>query len=302
MTFASCTGAQRKGYRSSKRILRLLATHHIFREVSPGVFANNRISSTLDKGKPSSVLFANRETRFGGSCGIAAFVEVLAEMGGKSANYLAESLRTPGLLPFNLAYNTTEPMFEWMERPENSYHVNRFAVAMEGTAAMEQEDAIFRGFDWGALPCESVIVDVGGGIGHVSLTIAKKYPHLRVVNQDFSSPIETSRVHWKEKFPEHLDRQMVEFQVHDFFNPQPVKNAAVFLLRHIMHDWPDDQAVLILKNLREAAQQETQLVVMEKVVPFASAGTLADSEMPQIRGTEGTVAETPLLPNWGAAV
>jgi hypothetical protein len=33
------------------RILRFLATHHIFREVSPDVFANNRISSILDTGK-----------------------------------------------------------------------------------------------------------------------------------------------------------------------------------------------------------------------------------------------------------
>ncbi|KAK7012982.1 hypothetical protein R3P38DRAFT_3207582 [Favolaschia claudopus] len=38
-----------------ERILRLLATHHIFREVSPGVFANNRISSTLDKGLSRTV-------------------------------------------------------------------------------------------------------------------------------------------------------------------------------------------------------------------------------------------------------
>src|SRR5438477_10152959 len=32
-------------------ILRLLATHHITREVAPNVFANNRISSMLDTGK-----------------------------------------------------------------------------------------------------------------------------------------------------------------------------------------------------------------------------------------------------------
>ena len=33
------------------RILRILATYHIFREISPDVFANNRISTMLDKGK-----------------------------------------------------------------------------------------------------------------------------------------------------------------------------------------------------------------------------------------------------------
>jgi hypothetical protein len=33
------------------RLLRYLAVHHIFREVSPDVFANNRLSSVLDTGK-----------------------------------------------------------------------------------------------------------------------------------------------------------------------------------------------------------------------------------------------------------
>ena len=35
----------------TERILRHLATHHIFREVSPGVFAHNILSSVLDTGK-----------------------------------------------------------------------------------------------------------------------------------------------------------------------------------------------------------------------------------------------------------
>ena len=39
------------------RVLRLLATHHIFREVSPDVFTNNRISSLLDTGKSVEELF-----------------------------------------------------------------------------------------------------------------------------------------------------------------------------------------------------------------------------------------------------
>ena len=35
----------------SARVLRILATNHIFKEVSPDVFANNRLSSALDTGK-----------------------------------------------------------------------------------------------------------------------------------------------------------------------------------------------------------------------------------------------------------
>lgn len=40
------------------RILRLLATNHIFAEVSPDVFANNRLSSVLDTGKSVEELLA----------------------------------------------------------------------------------------------------------------------------------------------------------------------------------------------------------------------------------------------------
>jgi hypothetical protein len=40
------------------RVLRYLATNHIFREVSPDVFANNRISSVLDTGKSVATIQA----------------------------------------------------------------------------------------------------------------------------------------------------------------------------------------------------------------------------------------------------
>jgi hypothetical protein len=40
------------------RILRLLATNHIFIEVSPDVFTNNRVSSALDTGKPVEELLS----------------------------------------------------------------------------------------------------------------------------------------------------------------------------------------------------------------------------------------------------
>jgi hypothetical protein len=63
-------------------------------------------------------------------------------------------------------------------------------------------------------------------------------------------------------FVEHLDKQMVKFQgvflpctpdmcttshrnmfcltVHAFLEPQPVKDAAVFFLRFILHNWADE--------------------------------------------------------------
>lgn len=42
------------------RVLRLLATHHIFKEVSPNVFAHSRMSLPLDTGKDAAA-FAKTE-------------------------------------------------------------------------------------------------------------------------------------------------------------------------------------------------------------------------------------------------
>ena len=40
------------------------------------------------------------------------------------------------------------------------------------------------GFPWEDLPKDSVVVDVGGGIGSMSVMLAQAFPHLRFVVQD----------------------------------------------------------------------------------------------------------------------
>nr|KAJ7278712.1 hypothetical protein C8J57DRAFT_1221550 [Mycena rebaudengoi] len=46
------------------RIMRLLATHYIYREVRPDTFVNNRLSVALDTGKPVAELLAQFVTAF----------------------------------------------------------------------------------------------------------------------------------------------------------------------------------------------------------------------------------------------
>ena len=45
----------------------------------------------------------------------------------------------------------------------------------------------FSGYGWDHLPESSLVVDVGGGVGVQSLTLAKHNPHLRFVIQDLES-------------------------------------------------------------------------------------------------------------------
>ncbi len=48
------------------------------------------------------------------------------------------------------------------------------------------------GFDWNALPRDSLVVDVGGGLGSLTLTLSKAFDHLKFVVQDRESVITES--------------------------------------------------------------------------------------------------------------
>lgn len=126
--------------------------------------------------------------------------------------------------------------------------------------------------------------------------------------------IHSSRQYWADAAPELLESGRVKLQgnlscffssitmtqsqiaVHNFFMPQPPTNAAVFLLRWIMHDWNDASAVHILRHLREAATPATRLLTVEIILPYTCHNVDA-----AIADLVPAPAPAPLLPNLGAA-
>jgi hypothetical protein len=89
----------------------------------------------------------------------------------------------------------------------------------------------------------------------------------------------------------------VKFQPHDFFTPQPVKDADAFLVRMVMHDFPDKHCITILRNLRDAAKPSTQLVVIDNIMAYACEEPGVDD----IPGAVVSIPPAPLLANMGQA-
>ncbi|PFH49598.1 hypothetical protein AMATHDRAFT_147362 [Amanita thiersii Skay4041] len=393
--------SERNGVEKGKlaHILRLLATHHLLREVAPDVFAINRISSLLDTGKTLDDLrhfekIGRPELKYQDTNGIAAFAGLCTDEIHKSSAYLTEAYllspskgareaREPTNAPFCFAFNTLERkigFFPWLEgeggdvgkEPKkstpsdgfkspygpggfaspalgplsgskrqnpfasnaesnilqlnnwaaeenpNRFRLERFGKAMSGTSSWEAPGAIFNGFDWHTLPKNSLVVDVGGGIGSTSLLLASAFSSeddglgLKFTIQDRSVVVDIGEKAWKAQSPELLESGAVKFQgmwsvsiMHDFFTPQPVKDAAVFLLRVVLHDWPDDFAHQILLQLRYAANEHTKLLIADFILPHACRDTPCPPEgqnvEDRIEGAESAFVPTPLLANCGKA-
>ncbi|KAH7926922.1 S-adenosyl-L-methionine-dependent methyltransferase [Leucogyrophana mollusca] len=285
------------------RLMRYLATHHIFKELSPDTYTNNRLSSICDTGKSVSDLFANPLDKYDGTNGIAALIGHCTDQDYKGAGCILEHLQDPATAfedspvrtPMMRAFTSDTDMWTWFERPPNQPRLKRFGVAMDGMNSMHTTDSILKGFDWGSLLPGSVVVDVGGGIGVSCLALAKAHPHLRYVVQDRPPVVELGMKHCEQVLPGALESGYVKYQAHDFFEPQPVPDASVFVLKQITHNWPDSYAIRILKHLRCAALDSTKLVLIDNIIQYS-----CPDDTP-VKGVPKLSPPSPLLANLGAA-
>ena len=133
------------------------------------------------------------------------------------------------------------------------------------------------GYPWSDIPSNSTIIDIGGSEGHVSLAIAQRHSHLSFVVQDLPEVIEAATL------PGDVDEGVkgrVRFEVHDFLTDQTTRGE-VFLLRWILHDWPDQYVVRILRHLRPALRPGNKILVNDLLMP--EPGSVATVVERQIR-------------------
>jgi hypothetical protein len=165
---------------------------------------------------------------------------------------LLESIQTG-----EIAFNSVHGMSVWefrSERPDES------AVFDQAMAAITDQiaDAVLSAFDFS---CYSTVVDVGGGHGAFITRILAANPPMRGILFDQAhviagakEPLRTAGV---------LDR--CEIIGGDFFQAVP-GGGDTYLLKWILHDWNDDDAIAILRSCGRAMGNKGKLVVVEHIV------------------------------------
>ncbi|KAF5380189.1 hypothetical protein D9615_006186 [Tricholomella constricta] len=267
------------------RVLRLLASKHIFREVSKDVFANNRLSLQLLSTNPLSSLGLH-----------------FTDENNKATTLLPDVLADPEWGDSQAAENTawnkstgyTGNLFGWFEgaTPEGAKQGARFGLGMIGWGSATEAGAVVTGFPWERLAPGATVCDVGGGIGNMTLQLAKAYPKLRLKLQDLPDRIIQAQSEvWPKECPEAIAENRIEFKALDFFAGPPIKGCDVYYLKNILHDWPTKECIKILRNVREAMTPDSRVLIHEYIIQHADRMKDAESAFAQ--------APEPLLPNYG---
>jgi C-methyltransferase len=222
-----------------RRLLRALISRGIFRHRRDGRYELNSLADTLRSDAPVSMTSA---AQFYGS-----------QEQRERWTLLVDSIRTgSSVVP---ALRGKESFDYFAENPELAALFNQTM-----TSVSKMTDApVVAGYDFSVYP---TIVDVGGGHGPLLATILAATPSSRGVLYDLPTVVANAR----NLLREHGVADRVRIAEGSFFDSVPGGGDA-YILKNIIHDWSDEKAVQILRNVRAAAGPRATVLLVEFVIP-----------------------------------
>jgi hypothetical protein len=163
-----------------------------------------------------------------------------------------------------------EGFFSMAERPHDAAVLNRSMVSQTLLVA----EAIVNAYDFSAF---TRVIDLGGGYGALLSVLLKAYPRLQGASADLAYMEPDARAFLQEAGV----GERATFIPTDFFTAvEP--GADCYLLKFIIHDWADEDAIEILRNTRAAAGTHGRVLVIEQIAPARVTSSAPD--MIVIRG------------------
>ena len=220
------------------RVMRTLTSLGVFEDKGSRTFANNLASSMLRSATPGSMydmaLWMSDPFHF------QVYANALHSV--KTGNPAVE--KTFGV-----------PVFEWFPKhPEESEIFNN---AMTMFSAMVIP-AVLEVYDFSGI---GTLIDIAGGHGRVLTSILQKYPSMRGVLFDLEHVLAGARPVIESLGLADRCRTVTG----DFFKAVP-EGGDAYIMKHIIHDWDDERAAAILKNIRAAMTRGGRVILVESVV------------------------------------
>lgn len=236
--------------RSLYRLLRFAASYGLFREMDNRAFDHTPLSAALRSDAVGSFRPAAE-----------MFHRVFAAWDG-----LDHAVRT-GEAGCIKVFG--EPMFDYIGR-----HPDLASVFDAGMTAFHghETDAMLEAYDFSDV---RALADIGGGNGSLLCAVLQRYPQMRGILFDLGHVVARARAGMQKLGLE----QRCSVIEGNFFESVP-PGADAYLLRHIIHDWSDEQSVQILRNCRAVIPLHGRVLLVEFAVPAANQASLGkDADM-----------------------
>jgi hypothetical protein len=230
-----------------RRVMRFLTSFGVFAELDDGRFALSPLGDLLREDVPGSMTAIVR--LFG------------SEMVQNYWRDFAFCLRT-GEPAFKKLGPDANPFTAFADDPEAAANFDK-AMA---TFAPQSAAAVASAYDFGGF---DTVVDVGGGNGALLIGILSQYPDLRGVV--FDLPDVAGRAETEIDAAGLGGRLAAEGG--SFFEAVP-EGRDVNLLKHVIHDWNDEDAGRILAVCRKAMPAHAKLLVVEGLYPARIDGSV----------------------------
>ncbi len=225
---------------SLNRVMRLLASVGIFEEREGGNFALTPLAELLRTGVPGPMRSA-----------VLLFAGISIQDAWNELEYCVQT----GEAAFRRHSPDADPFSQIAQNPEMA---KIFDEAM-ATFAPLTAAAIAASYDFSPF---RKLVDIGGGNGSLLIGILKANPNLHGVVFDLPHAAEKARG----KIAEAGLQSRCEAFAGDFFKEVPA-DADAYIIKHVIHDWNDDRATAILRNIRRAMPPHGKLLIAEGVYP-----------------------------------
>ena len=225
--------------RSLYRVLRACASISVFSEDEERRFSLTPLAEPLLSDVPGS---------------LRAFAEMITtDWQYQTWAELTYSVKT-GKPSFDKVHGMSSFDYFWSHEREGK----QFNDAMTSNSAFSSV-AVVNAYDFSAI---STLVDVGGGHGFLLASILEKYPGVKGVLYDTQAVITEA----EKLLTEHGVAERCERTGGNFFESVPTGGDA-YIMKHIIHDWNDEQCITILKNCRSAMKEGGKVLIVEMIVP-----------------------------------
>jgi len=134
--------------------------------------------------------------------------------------------------------------------------------------------AVVEAYDFSGI---NTLTDIAGGHGYLLAQILKANPTTSGILFDVPPVIAGAGAF----FDKEGVAARVEKVTGDFFASVP-KNADAYIMKHIIHDWDDERATKILRNINAAMPEDGKVLIVEVIVPEGNEphqSKLVDLEM-----------------------